>query len=58
MAMIKARNQSSHTDYLEQAQAIRAAVITRFTPLFHELQERLQALCQGHQDSPESQQGR
>ena len=30
MAMIKARNQSSHTDDLEQAEAIAQAVIDHF----------------------------
>jgi len=44
MAMIKARNQSSHTYNLEQAQAIARDVIDRFAPLFGALRERFTAL--------------
>jgi nucleotidyltransferase substrate binding protein (TIGR01987 family) len=44
MAMIKARNQSSHTYNLEQAQAIAQAVINRFEPLFGALRDRFAAL--------------
>lgn len=44
MAMIKARNQSSHTYNLEQAQAIAQAVINRFAPLFGALRDRFAAL--------------
>jgi nucleotidyltransferase substrate binding protein (TIGR01987 family) len=44
MAMIKARNQSSHTYNLEQAQTIACDVIDRFAPLFGALRERLTAL--------------
>jgi len=45
MAMIKARNQSSHTYNLEQAQAIARDVVDRFAPLFGALRERFTALC-------------
>jgi hypothetical protein len=44
MAMIKARNQSSHTNNLEQAQQIAAEVIHRFAPAFGALRERFVAL--------------
>ena len=44
MAMIKARNQSSLTYNLEQAQAIARDVIDRFAPLFGALRERFTAL--------------
>ena len=44
MAMIRARKQSSHTDSLEQAQAIAHAVIYRFTPAFCTLRDRFAAL--------------
>jgi nucleotidyltransferase substrate binding protein (TIGR01987 family) len=44
MAMIKARNQSSHTYNLEQAQAIAHDVIDRFAPLFVALRDRVAAL--------------
>ena len=43
MAMIKARNQSSHTYNLEQAQAIARDVIERYAPLFAALRERFLA---------------
>lgn len=46
MAMIRARNQSSHTYNLEQAQVIAGEVITRFTPLLIQLRERFDALSQ------------
>ena len=46
MAMIKARNQSSHTDNLEQAQVIARDVIDRFAPLFGALRDRFTALSQ------------
>jgi len=46
MAMIKARNQSSHTYNLDQAQAIARDVIERFAPLFAALRERFRALAQ------------
>ena len=46
MAMIKARNQSSHTYNLEQAQAIARDVIERFAPLFRALRDRFTALSQ------------
>ena len=39
MAMIKARNQSSHTDNLDQSQAIARDVIHRFSPAFHSLRK-------------------
>jgi len=45
MAMIKARNQSSHTYNLEQAQAIAAAAVDRFAPLFADLRERFSDLA-------------
>lgn len=44
MAMIKARNQSSHTCNLEQAEAIAQDVIHRFAPLFVALRHRFAAL--------------
>ena len=44
MEMIKARNQSSHTYNLEQAQVIAHAVIHRFTPAFCSLRDRFAAL--------------
>ena len=44
MAMIKARNQSSHTYNLEQAQAIAYDVIHRYAPLFGALRHRFTAL--------------
>lgn len=44
MAMIKARNQSSHTYNLEQAQTIASDVIDRFAPLFGALRDRFTAL--------------
>ncbi|MEY3463205.1 MAG: hypothetical protein RLZZ468_983 [Cyanobacteriota bacterium] len=46
MAMIKARNQSSHTYNLEQAQAIARDVIDRYAPLFGALRDRFAALSQ------------
>ena len=46
MAMIKARNQSSHTYNLEQAQSIARDVIERYAPLFAALRERFSALGQ------------
>jgi len=46
MAMIQARNQSSHTYNLEQAQAIARAVIDRYAPLFAALRDRFAALSQ------------
>ena len=46
MVMIKARNQSSHTYNLEQAQAIARDVIERYAPLFAALRERFRALGQ------------
>ena len=46
MAMIKARNQSSHTYNLDQAQAIACDVIERYAPMFVALRERFTALCQ------------
>jgi nucleotidyltransferase substrate binding protein (TIGR01987 family) len=45
MAMIKARNQSSHTYNLEQAQAIARDVVDRYTPLFPALRQRFCALA-------------
>jgi nucleotidyltransferase substrate binding protein (TIGR01987 family) len=44
MAMIKARNQSSHTYNLEQAQAIAHDVIHRYAPLFGALRDGFTAL--------------
>lgn len=44
MAMIKARNQSSHTYNLEQAQVIARDVIDRCTPLFAALRKRFLVL--------------
>jgi nucleotidyltransferase substrate binding protein (TIGR01987 family) len=44
MAMIRARNQSSHTYNLEQAQAIAQDVINRFAPAFRALRDRFAAL--------------
>jgi nucleotidyltransferase substrate binding protein (TIGR01987 family) len=49
MAMIKARNQSSHTYNLEQAQAIAHDVIDRFASLFGALRERFAALSNDSQ---------
>jgi nucleotidyltransferase substrate binding protein (TIGR01987 family) len=46
MAMIQARNQSSHTYNLEQAQVIARDVIERFTPVFRALRDRFTALSQ------------
>jgi hypothetical protein len=46
MAMIKARNQSSHTYNLEQAQAIARDVIDRYAPLFGALRDRFTVLIQ------------
>ncbi|MCP9818600.1 nucleotidyltransferase substrate binding protein [Synechococcus sp. Cruz-9H2] len=46
MAMIKARNQSSHTYNLEQAQAIARDVIDCYAPLFGALRNRFSALSQ------------
>ena len=46
MAMIKARNQTSHTYNLEQAQAIARDVIARFAPPFGALRDRFTALSQ------------
>ncbi len=46
MAMIKARNQSSHTYNLEQANTIARDVIERFAPLFGALRDRFTALSQ------------
>ncbi|MCH9713343.1 MAG: nucleotidyltransferase substrate binding protein [Cyanobacteria bacterium] len=46
MAMIKARNQSSHTYNLEQAQAIARDVIDRYAPLFGALRDQFSALSQ------------
>lgn len=45
MAMIKARNQSSHTYNLEQAQAIARDVVDRYSPLFSALRERFMVLA-------------
>lgn len=44
MAMIKARNQSSHTYNLEQAKAIAHDVIDCFAPLFDALRDHFAAL--------------
>ena len=44
MAMIKARNQLSHTCNLEQAQSIARDVIERFAPLFTALRHRFTRL--------------
>jgi len=46
MAMIKARNQSSHTYNVDQAQTIAHDVIDRFAPLFGTLRDRFTALSQ------------
>jgi hypothetical protein len=46
MAVIKARNQSSHTSNLEQAKAIAHDVIVRFAPLFGALRVRFAALSE------------
>ena len=43
MAMIKARNQSSHTYNLEQAKAIARDVVDRYLPLLSALRERFTA---------------
>jgi len=45
MAMIRSRNQSSHTYNLEQAQAIARDVIARFHPAFLSLNERFTGLA-------------
>ena len=45
MAMIRSRNQSSHTYNLEQAQAIAGDVIALFFPAFSALNERFTALA-------------
>jgi len=45
MAMIRSRNQSSHTYNLEQAQAIARDVIARFHPAFSSLNERFTCLA-------------
>lgn len=45
MAMIRSRNQSSHTYNLEQAQAIARDVIVLFFPAFSALNERFTALA-------------
>lgn len=45
MAMIKVRNQSSHTYNLEQAQAIASDVVDRYAPLFAALRERFSDLA-------------
>lgn len=45
MAMIKARNQSSHTYNLEQALAIASDVVDRYAPLFAALRERFSILA-------------
>ena len=45
MAMIRSRNQSSHTYNLEQAQAIARDVITRFYPAFSALNDHFTALA-------------
>lgn len=44
MAMINARNQSSHTYNLEQAHAIALEVVDRYAPLFSALRDRFSAL--------------
>lgn len=44
MAMIKARNQSSHTYNQEQAQAIARDVVERYAPLFAALRQRFTIL--------------
>lgn len=44
MEMIRARNQTSHTYNLDQAQAIAADVVTRFFPAFCAMRERLEQL--------------
>ncbi len=46
MTMIKARNQSSHTYNLEQAQAIASDVVDCYAPLLCALRERFLALSQ------------
>ena len=46
MAMIKARNQASHTYNVDQAQTIAHDVIDRFAPLFGTLRDRFTALSQ------------
>jgi nucleotidyltransferase substrate binding protein (TIGR01987 family) len=45
MAMIRSRNQSSHTYNLEQAQSIARDVIALFYPAFSALNERFTALA-------------
>jgi hypothetical protein len=45
MAMIRSRNQSSHTYNLEQARAIAQDIIMRFYPAFSSLNERFTGLA-------------
>ncbi len=45
MEMIRSRNQSSHTDNLEQARAIACDVSTRFFLAFHALSQHFAALA-------------
>ncbi len=45
MAMIRSRNQSSHTSNLEQAQSIARDVIALFYPAFSALNERFTSLA-------------
>ena len=45
MAMIRSRNQSSHTYNLEQARAIVQYIIMRFYPAFSSLNERFTGLA-------------
>jgi nucleotidyltransferase substrate binding protein (TIGR01987 family) len=45
MAMIKARNQSSHTYNMEQAEAIARDVVDRYAPLFAVLRGRFRDLA-------------
>lgn len=47
MAMIKARNQSSHTYNLEQAQQIAEEVVDRYVAAFAALRQRFVALSAG-----------
>jgi len=46
MEMIRARNQSSHTYNLEQAQAIALAVTTRYEPAFRALRDHFGGLIE------------
>lgn len=46
MEMIRARNQSSHTDNLEQARAIALAVTSRYEPAFRALRDHLGGLIE------------